>query len=95
MDKTMNKTDLINLVTSETEEKKATVEAIINATFNAMSQALKNGEKVLVMGFGTFEVKEIGARNGRNPRTGEDIVVESYKKPAFTASKVLKEEVNK
>lgn len=90
----MNKTELINLVASETEEKKATVEAVVNATFEAISQALTNGEKVVVMGFGSFEVKEIEARNGRNPRTGEEIVIESYKKPAFTASKVLKESVN-
>ena len=90
----MNKTDLINLVASETEQKKAVVEAVVNATFDAIAQALKNGEKVQFIGFGTFEVKEVEARQGRNPRTGEEITIDAYKKPSFTASKVLKDDIN-
>lgn len=90
----MNKTDLINLVASETEQKKNVVEAVVNATLDAISQSLKNGEKVVLMGFGTFEVKTVEPRQGRNPRTGEEITIESYNKVAFTASKVLKADVN-
>ncbi len=90
----MNKTELINVVAAETEQKKAIVEEVLNATLEAITQALKNGEKVQLIGFGTFEVKRVEERTGRNPRTGEEITVEAYNKPAFSASKVLKESVN-
>ena len=63
----MNKTELINVVAAETEQKKALVEEVVNATLEAIAQALKNGEKVQLIGFGNFEVKRVEARSGRNP----------------------------
>ena len=60
----------------------------------AVAEALKNGEKVQLVGFGTFEVKERGARTGRNPKTGETIEVAASKHPAFSASKALKDQLN-
>ncbi len=90
----MTKTELINVVASETEVKKKDAEAVINATFNAIVNALKTGDKVALIGFGTFEVKEVAAREGRNPQTGETIKIAASKKPAFSASKTLKDTVN-
>lgn len=90
----MNKTDLVNVVASETQISKKEVEAVVSATLGAITSALKAGDKVQLIGFGTFEVKETAAREGRNPATGEAIQIAASKKPAFSASKVLKEEVN-
>ncbi len=90
----MNKTDLINVVAAEAEISKKAAEAAVNATLNAISGALKAGDKVQLIGFGTFEVKDVAAREGRNPKTGETIKIAASKKPAFTASKVLKDQVN-
>ena len=90
----MNKTDLVNVVAQETELAKKDVEAVVNATLNAITAALKDGDKVQLIGFGNFEVKEVGEREGRNPRTGEAIKIEAAKKPSFSASKVLKDAVN-
>ena len=90
----MNKTDLVNVVAQETELTKKDVEAVVNATLNAITAALKDGDKVQLIGFGNFEVKEVGEREGRNPRTGETIKIEAAKKPSFSASKVLKDAVN-
>ncbi len=90
----MNKTDLINVVAQETELKKKDVEAVINAAVDAISAALKDGDKVQLIGFGTFEVKDAAAREGRNPKTGETITIAASKRPAFSASKALKDLVN-
>ena len=90
----MNKTDLVNVVNAETKIAKKDVDAVVTATFKAITDALKEGDKVALIGFGTFEVKEAAAREGRNPKTGETITIPASKKPAFTASKVLKDEVN-
>ena len=90
----MNKTDLINVVAAEANISKKDAEAAINATFAAVTNALKDGDKVQLIGFGTFEVKSAAAREGRNPKTGEVIKIAAAKKPAFSASKVLKEQVN-
>ena len=90
----MNKTDLINVISAETEVKKKDVEAVINATVDAIANALKTGDKVQLIGFGTFEVKDVAAREGRNPKTGETITIDATKKPAFSASKALKDIVN-
>ena len=60
----------------------------------AQVNALKTGDKVALIGFGTFEVKEVAAREGRNPQTGETIKIAASKKPAFSASKTLKDTVN-
>ena len=90
----MNKTDLVNVVADATKLAKKDVDAVIAATFNAITEALKAGDKVQLIGFGTFEVKETAEREGRNPKTGETIKIAAAKKPAFSASKVLKDEVN-
>ncbi len=90
----MNKTDLVNVVAAETKLAKKDVDAVVAATLNAISSALKEGDKVQLIGFGTFEVKEVAEREGRNPQTGETIKIAAAKKPAFSASKVLKDHIN-
>ena len=90
----MNKTDLINVVAAEASLTKKQAEEAVSATLDAIANALKNGDKVQLIGFGTFEVKEVAAREGRNPKTGEAIKIEAAKRPVFSASKVLKDEVN-
>lgn len=90
----MNKTELINVVSAETEISKKDVDAVIAATVKAITDALKEGDKVQLIGFGTFEVKAVAEREGRNPKTGETITIAAAKKPVFSASKVLKDEVN-
>ena len=90
----MNKTDLVNVICAETEAPKKTVETVVNSAFEAITNALKEGDKVQLIGFGTFEVKDVAAREGRNPKTGETITIEASKKPSFTASKALKDLVN-
>ena len=90
----MNKTDLVNVVASETGLTKKDVDSVVSATLAAITAALKGGDKVQLIGFGTFEVKATAEREGRNPKTGEAIKIAAAKKPAFAASKVLKDEVN-
>ena len=90
----MNKTDLINVVASESGLNKKQAEAAVNATIDAIANALKAGDKVQLIGFGTFEVKNVAAREGRNPQTGETIKIAASKKPSFSASKALKDSVN-
>ena len=90
----MNKTDLVNVIAQEAELTKKQAEAALNATIDAIATALKNGDKVQLIGFGTFEVKAVAEREGRNPKTGETIKIAAAKKPAFSASKVLKDQVN-
>ncbi len=91
----MNKTELIAAVAKETELKKVEAEKAINAVLNTVQKALKDGEKVQLIGFGTFEAKKRPARMARNPRTGEEIKVAASKAPTFRASKVFKDELNK
>lgn len=90
----MNKTQLIDVVAVKTGLKKKEAEAAVNATVEAIAEALKAGDKVQLIGFGTFEVKERAARAGRNPKTGEAITIAASKHPAFTAGKALKDSVN-
>ena len=90
----MTKTDLVNVVVAESGLKKKDAEVAVNAIFGAITNALKDGDKVQLIGFGTFEVKDVAAREGRNPQTGETIKIAASKKPAFSASKVLKDQVN-
>ncbi len=91
----LNKTDLINSVAEKAEVTKKDAEKVINAVFASISDALAAGEKVQLVGFGTFEVKERAARVGRNPQTGETINISAAKVPAFKAGKVLKDAVAK
>ena len=90
----MNKTQLIEAVAAKADLKKKDAEAAVNAITAAIAEALKAGDKVQLVGFGTFEVKTREAREGRNPRTGEKITIAASKHPAFTAGKALKDSVN-
>ena len=90
----MNKTDRINVVMAETGISEKDVKAVINASITAMSNALKEKDKVQLLGFGTFEVKKAEAREGRNPKTGETIKIDAHKKAHFTASQALKDYIN-
>ncbi|MBQ2308514.1 MAG: HU family DNA-binding protein [Clostridia bacterium] len=90
----MNKTQLIDVVATKTGLKKKDAEAAVNAVNEAIVEALKAGDKVQVIGFGTYEVKERAAREGRNPKTGETITIAASKAPVFSAGKALKDAVN-
>lgn len=90
----MNKTQLVDAVAQASNLKKKEAEAAINAMTDAIVAALQNGEKVQIVGFGTFEIKERAARNGRNPKTGEAITVAASKHATFTAGKALKDSLN-
>ncbi len=89
----MNKTDLINEVAQRTGGTKKSAEDAVNATLSAVSDALSKGEKVQLIGFGTFEVRERKAREGRNPSTGEVIQIPKQLTPVFKPGKSLKEQV--
>ena len=89
----MNKTELIAAVAEKADLSKKDAEAAITATVDAITEALTQGEKVQLVGFGSFEVKTRAARVGRNPRTGEEIPISEAKLPAFKAGKALKEPV--
>ena len=89
----MTKTDLINVVSAETEVSKKAGETVVNGVLEALTNALKENDKVQLVGFGTFEVKNVAAREGHNPKTGETIQIPESKKVSFTASKVLKDSV--
>ena len=91
----MNKTELIASVAQKAELTKKDAEKAVKAIFDAISDELAAGEKVQVIGFGTFEVRERQAREGRNPRTNEVIKIQASSSPAFKAGKQLKELVNK
>ncbi|MDD6214365.1 MAG: HU family DNA-binding protein [Firmicutes bacterium] len=91
----MNKTELIAAVAEKAALSKKDSEKAVNATIEAIASALKDGDKVQLVGFGTFEVRARGARTGKNPRTGEAIKIAASKVPAFKAGKALKDEVNK
>lgn len=91
----MNKTELIEVVAKEAGLKKKDAEAAVAAFVNAVEIALAKGEKVQLVGFGTFETKARGEREGRNPKTGETIKIAASKYPAFTAGKAFKDAVNK
>lgn len=90
----MTKKDLVTKVAAEANVDKKACEAVVNGVLAAITEALKDGDKVQLIGFGTFEVKEVAAREGRNPLTGESITIEACKKPSFSASKALKDAVN-
>jgi len=91
----MNKSELIELVAKETGLKKKDAEAAVAATFAAIEGALVKGDKVQLIGFGTFGVKAREARTGRNPATGAQITIAAAKVPSFTAGAALKAKVNK
>lgn len=90
----MNKTQFIDAIVEKSGLKKKEAEAALNAMTDVIVEALKAGDKIQLVGFGTFEVKERAAREGRNPKTGETIKIAASKHPAFTAGKALKDSVN-
>lgn len=87
----MNKSDLINKVAEVSELSKKDATKAVEAVFDAISEALQSGDKVQLVGFGNFEVRERSARKGRNPQTGEEIDIPSSKIPAFKPGKALKD----
>lgn len=89
-----NKQDLINKVAEATDLTKKDSAVVVDETFKAIEEFLAQGEKVQLIGFGNFEVRERAARQGRNPQTGETIQIKASKVPAFKAGKALKDAVN-
>jgi DNA-binding protein HU-beta len=87
----MNKMELVNKVAERTGLKKKDAELAVNSVFEVIADALKEGEKVQVIGFGTFETRERSARSGRNPQTGETINIPASVVPAFKPGNRLKE----
>ncbi len=90
----MNKSDLINLMASKSGLNKKNSEAALNAFISSVEDTLKKNEKVTLVGFGTFEVRERAARKGRNPQTKQEITIPASKAPVFKAGKGLKDNVN-
>ncbi len=91
----MNKTDLINSISAKSGLNKKNSEAALNAFISSVEESLQAGEKVVLVGFGTFEVRQRAARKGRNPQTKKEILIPASKAPVFKAGKVLKDKVNK
>ena len=91
----MNKTELINAIAAKSGLSKKDSEKALAATIDAISGALKSGEKVQLVGFGIFDVKNRAARIGRNPKTKEPINIPATKTPVFKAGKALKDAVAK
>jgi len=91
----MNKTDLINSIASKSGLNKKNSEAALNAFIASVEEALQAGDKVVLVGFGTFEVKQRAERKGRNPQTKQEITIPASNAPVFKAGKGLKDKVNK
>ena len=90
----MNKTELVTAVAEAAGLSKKDTENVLKAFVNVVTEELKKGEKVQLVGFGTFEVGERAAREGRNPQTGETMSIAASKAPKFKAGKALKDAVN-
>ena len=90
----MNKTELVAAMAEQTNLSKKDAEAALKAFIDVVSEELKKGEKVQLVGFGTFEVSERAAREGRNPQTGETMEIKASKTPKFKAGKALKDTMN-
>ncbi len=91
----MNRADLVQAVTEKSGLKKMDAEKAVGAMLDAVQEALGRGDKVVLTGFGSFEVRARGARMGRNPQTGEEIEIAATKVPVFKAGKTLREAVHK
>ena len=91
----MNKTELIAAVAEKAELSKKDAEKALTAFTEVVAKELKKGEKIQLVGFGTFEVSERAAREGRNPQTGETMKIAASKSPKFKPGKALKDEVNR
>ena len=90
----MTKAELINVVAQKTELSKKDSEKAVSAVVDAITEALASGDKVSLVGFGTFEVSERPEREGRNPKTGEAMTIAASRTPKFKAGKALKDQVN-
>ena len=90
----MNKAELIAAIAAKTGDTKKGAEASVNAFVDVVTEALTEGDKVQLVGFGSFEVRKRAARKGRNPQTKEEIKIPASKAPVFKAGKALKEKVN-
>lgn len=90
----MNKSELIAAVCEKTETTKKAADEAVNAVIDTIAEALGNGERVQIVGFGTFEVRDRAERKGRNPQTGEEMTIPASKAPVFRAGKNLKDLVN-
>ena len=90
----MNKAELITSMAEKSQLTKKDAEAALKAFIDSVQQALENGEKVQLVGFGSFEVRKRAARKGRNPQTKEEIKIPASKAPVFKAGKALKDLVN-
>lgn len=90
----MNKTELVAAIAEQTELSKKDAEKALKAFTDIVADELKKGEKVQLVGFGTFEVSERAAREGRNPQTGKTMKIAACKAPKFKAGKALKDAVN-
>ena len=91
----MNKAELINAAAEKAGLSKKDTETVVNATIDVIAGALADGDKVQLVGFGSFEVKKRAARVGRNPKTKEEIEIPATRVPVFKAGKVLKDAVSK
>ena len=89
----MNKTELVAAVAAKAELSKKDAEAAVKAVIDSVTEALADGDKVALVGFGTFEVKTRAARTGKNPRTGDAISIPASKVPSFKAGAALKNAV--
>ncbi len=90
----MNRTELVAAMAEKTQLSKKDAEAALKAFVDVVSEEMKKGEKIQLVGFGTFEVSERAAREGRNPQTGETMTIAASKTPKFKAGKALKDLVN-
>lgn len=90
----MNKTELVAAIAEQAEISKKDAEKALKAFTDVVAEELKKGEKIQLVGFGTFEVSERAAREGRNPQTGEAMTIATSKTPKFKAGKALKDSIN-
>ncbi len=90
----MNKAELVSAIADKAELSKKDAEAALKAFTDVVAEELKKGEKIQLVGFGTFEVSERAARTGRNPQTGEEMTIPASKAPKFKAGKALKDLMN-
>ena len=90
----MNKTELVKAVAAKAGVSQADAQKSVAAVFEAITDALKAGESVSLIGFGSFDTRKVPARKGRNPRTGEDITIAAHVTPVFKAGKGLKDAVD-
>lgn len=91
----MNKSELVSSMAEKAELSKKDAEKALNAFIESVEEALTNGDKVQLVGFGSFEVRERAERKGRNPQTKSEIIIPASKAPVFKVGKALKDSVNK